>query len=93
MSEFSMQELIKGFINKNQQDRLYYERNIVHLWKCEMGEFIAKNTTSVEMQNGVLYVKMNSAALRFEMMGRKSLLIQQLNEKTKSNVLKDIFFI
>ena len=93
MSEFSMHELIKGFINKNQQDRLYYERNIVHIWKCEMGEFIAKNTTSVEMQNGVLYVKMNSAALRFEMMGRKSLLIQQLNEKTNTNILKDIILI
>ena len=88
-----MHELIKGFVNKYQQDRLYIERNIVHLWKSEMGEFIAKNTASVEIQHGILYVKMNSAALRFEMMNRKSLLIQQLNEKTKSNVLKDIIFI
>lgn len=90
--EYSMSDLIRNFLRRNEKDQLYHERRAVELWKSEMGSFIADNTKNVEMHKGVLYVKMINASLKFELMGRRSEMIRKLNDKMGVEVVKDILF-
>ncbi|MDL2296599.1 DUF721 domain-containing protein [Bacteroidales bacterium OttesenSCG-928-B11] len=92
MSEFKISELIEDFLRKNQKSNIYYEQVAVQLWKTEMGDSIFRYTKSVSMQNGVLYVSLLNASLKFEMMGRKSEIIKKINEKAGVPVVKDVIF-
>ena len=87
-----MQDLIKSFIEKNNKTMLYHEQNVIQLWQSEMGDFIVQHTKNVEFKQGILYVKLLNASLRFELMGRKSDIIAKLNQKTGIEIVKDILF-
>jgi Protein of unknown function (DUF721). len=87
-----MQDLIKSFIEKNNKTQLYHEQNVIQLWQSETGDFIMQHTKNVEFKQGILYVKLLNASLRFELMGRKSDIIAKLNQKTGIEIVKDILF-
>lgn len=42
------------------------------------------------IENGVLFLKTDSAALRSELFANRSQLMQKLNEKTGKNIIKDV---
>lgn len=92
MSEHRINDLINAFLDKSQKSNLYYERLAIQLWKTELGNFISRYTDTVTMKNGVLYVKLLNASLKFEMLGRKSEIITILNEKIGFPIVKDIIF-
>lgn len=91
--QFSMNDLIKSFLNKSGKEMLFHEKNILKLWNEEFDGIISKATKKIYMRNGVLYVSMDNASLRFELAGRKSEIIKKLNEKAGLEVVKDIIFM
>lgn len=91
-NEHSLQDLLNNFLSKNKKDVLYHECNIVNIWNETMGDLIVRYTDSISMQNGILYVRMLHAALRFELAGNKSELIRKLNDKAGVEVVKNIVF-
>ncbi len=90
MSQYNINELIQSFLSKNNKTTLFKERTVVEIWHHVMGDFIAKQTRSVSMKNGILYVSLTNASLRFELMGMRSALIDKLNEEVGLPVVKDI---
>jgi len=92
MNEHSMNDLIHNFLSKNQKEKLFNENKIVELWYKSMGNFIVQNTKSVKIKNGVLYVQIVNASLKFELMGRRTDIIKKLNEELGIEVVKDILF-
>lgn len=90
MSQYNINELIQSFLSKNNKTTQFKERTVVDLWHQVMGDFIAKHTRSVSMKNGILYVSLTNASLRFELMGMRSALIDKLNEEVGLPVVKDI---
>ena len=90
MSQYNINELIQSFLSKNNKTTLFKERTVVEIWHQVMGDFIAKQTRSVSMKNGILYVSLTNASLRFELMGMRSALIDKLNEEVGFPVVKDI---
>jgi hypothetical protein len=66
MSQYNINELIQSFLSKNNKTTQFKERTVVDLWHQVMGDFIAKHTRSVSMKNGILYVSLTNASLRFE---------------------------
>lgn len=90
MSQHHINELIQMFLSKNDKILLYKERIIVEQWQEMMGSFIANQTKSVYMKQGILYVHLKNAALRFELMGMRSEVIKELNKRVKMDVVKDI---
>jgi len=92
MNEHSMNDLIHNFLSKNKKETLFNEQKIVELWYKSMGNFIVSNTKSVKIKNGVLYVQIMNASLKFELMGRRTDIIKKLNEEMGIEVVKDILF-
>ena len=54
-----------------------------------MGEVVTRLTRSVEVKNGMLIVKVNSAALKTQLFENRFELIRKLNEYVGSPVLRD----
>lgn len=90
--EHSMKELIQNFVNRNGKQRLYGERVVVNRWAEYVGPLFAKYTRCTGIRNGILIVEVRNAALRFEIVAHKSLIIKKINENYPQPVVKDIWF-
>jgi hypothetical protein len=49
-------------------------------WKDIAGEFIAKHTIDLKIVKNILYIRMDNAACREELMYRRSELMQEVNK-------------
>ena len=81
---------IQLFFAKNGKTSLFLEQQAVELWSQAVGEFIAKQTTKIIAKQGVLYVTIPNAALRFELMGTRNQIISNINQKLGGEVIKGI---
>lgn len=90
MNEQPIGNFIQHFFAKNGKISMFLEQQAVELWAQTVGEFIAKQTTKITAKQGVLYVTIPNAALRFEIMGSRSQIICQLNQKLGGDVIKGI---
>ncbi|MBO4654484.1 MAG: DUF721 domain-containing protein [Bacteroidales bacterium] len=91
-NEQLLKDLLQQFINKSGRQRLYDERRVLSLWDEVVDPVVAQNTQCKDIQKGVLTVKVTNAALRFELLARKSEIIKQLNENLGVEVVKDVIF-
>ena len=55
-----------------------------------VGKEFASLIKDRRIENGVLFLKTDSAALRSELFANRSQLMQKLNEKTGKDVIKDV---
>ena len=81
---------IQHFFAQNGKISLFLEQQAVHLWSQTVGEYIAKQTTKVTAKQGILYVTIPNAALRFELMGNRSQIMAKLNEMIGAEAIKGI---
>ena len=62
---------------------------IEEVWPKVMGETVKRLTRSIEVRDGVLYVRVNSAALKTQLFENRFELIRKLNEAVGAPALKD----
>jgi len=68
----------------------YYAAAVVTHWENLMGPAVARRTQSIKIQNGVLIVKIESAALRQELSYGKDKIVQQINQKLGVRIIKSV---
>lgn len=83
-------ELIKEFYSSHKGAGYMDEMKAVTLWPKVVGPFIASHTIDLSIKNGVLYVRVDSDALRNELSYSLSLLVKNLNERVGKEVVQDI---
>jgi len=81
---------IQQFFAKNGKISLFLEQQAVELWPQIVGEFIAKQTTKISAKQGVLYVTIPNAALRFEVLNSRSQIINKMNQVIGGEVIKGL---
>ena len=81
---------IQLFFAKNGKISLFLEQQAIELWAQVVGEFVAKQTTKITAKQGVLYVTITNATLRFELLGNRNQIIANINQKLGGNVIKGI---
>jgi len=82
--------VIQDFLAKNGKLSLFLEQQAVDLWNQTVGDFIAQQTTKVSVKQGILYVTIPNAALRFEVMSSRSHIVSKINKKLGGEVIKGI---
>lgn len=92
-NEHNLNDLIFDFINKHGKQKMFAERNVMDKWPEYVGELCAKQSQCVSVKNSVLYVKVPNAALKFELSGRKSSIMERINADYAVAVIKDIVFL
>lgn len=87
----SIGAVLADFLRENGMEKPMLERRIVEQWPKLMGETVARLTRSVEVTDGVLYVRLNSAALRQQLFDIRFDLIKKMNEAVGcEGVIKDV---
>ncbi|MDA3907090.1 MAG: DUF721 domain-containing protein [Bacteroidales bacterium] len=73
--------------------RKYDEHRMKNEWENVVGQTIAKQTKSLIIDKEIIYVRLNSPALRQEMGYSKSSLIKSLNKAVGKELINDIVFL
>ena len=83
-------DLIKEFYELHKGAGYLDEQKAIQCWPKVVGLFIASHTIDLSIRNGVLYVRVDSDALRSELGYSKSLLMKNLNDMVGKEIVKEI---
>ena len=83
-------ELVKEFVELHRGSDYLDEMKAIALWPKVVGAFIASHTIDLSIKNHVLFVRVDSDALRNELNYSKSLLMKNLNEMVGKDVITEI---
>ncbi len=83
-------DLVKEFMELHKGAEYLDEQRVLQSWPQVVGPFIASHTIDLSIKNGVLFVRVDSDALRHELNYSKSLLMKNLNEVVGKEVIKEI---
>ena len=83
-------DLIKEFYEQHRGPEYLDEVKLINSWPKVVGPFIASHTIDLSIKNHVLFVRVDSDALRNELSYSKSLLIRNLNEVVGKEILREI---
>lgn len=86
----SIGEAFDYFMKVNGKEELMWEVKAEDAWNKVMGKFFEKYTDRVEVRQRVLYVKINSPAMRQELTFGKTKIIANINEEIKKDFLIDV---
>ena len=84
--------LIHQFLREEGLETPYNEFRIIESWPEVMGQGIAKLTSSLQIRDGVLYVRLRSSVLRQELMASRRQLARRLNDYVGAQVIENIIF-
>jgi predicted nucleic acid-binding Zn ribbon protein len=83
-------DLIKEFYELHKGPNYLEEHKVIQSWPQVVGPFIASHTIDLSIKNQVLFVRVDSDALRSELGYSKSLLIRNLNEVVGKEMVREI---
>jgi len=83
-------DLIKAFYEEHRGPEYLDEVKLIDMWPKVVGPFIASHTIDVSINNKVLFVRVDSDALRSELGYSKTLLLKNLNEVVGREVVSEM---
>ena len=89
-NERPLKAVIEEFLDSFHLRDKINEAKVIGAWKEVVGEMVAKNTSQLHIRNKVLFVKVNSAALRNELLFARSKIITALNKEAGTIVIEEI---
>lgn len=84
-----LSEALVGFLRESGLEQSVLEVQIADAWPQVMGDVVNRLTRSVEVKKGVLYVRVNSAALKTQLFENRFELVRKLNDAVGAQVIKD----
>jgi len=89
-NEILLKDAIEAFLKKNNLESKLNETKIITAWEIVTGKLISRHTTQLQVKGRVLYIKVDSAALREELTYQRSKLVKKLNKAAEIDVIDDI---
>ena len=85
----SLGEALVGFLREEGLEQPLFEVQAEEIWPQVMGETVTKLTRSVELKDGMLMVRVNSAALKVQLFENRFELVRKMNEALGVEAVKD----
>jgi predicted nucleic acid-binding Zn ribbon protein len=86
----TLKDVLDDMIQEMRIGTKLQEMHIRKYWNREMGIYITKNTKTMYFKDGVLYVYVNSAALKQELFLAREKIGKLLNEKIGSSLIREV---
>lgn len=83
-------DLLTSYLRESGLEKPLLERQVVEKWPELMGPMVARLTRSVELTNGVLKVRISSAALKAQLFENRRELVAKLNDVVGAHVIDDV---
>jgi predicted nucleic acid-binding Zn ribbon protein len=87
-----LKDVVLEILNKYRLQDHLEETRLVSEWEKVVGKLIASHTSGLYVKDGILFVKVDSAALRQELQYRKEKLMDLLNKNAGKALVKNIVF-
>lgn len=81
---------IEEFLESYRLNDKLNQAKVIQAWEKVVGEMVARNTSQLHIRKKVLFVKVNSAALRNELLYARQKLVQALNKEAGAEVIDEI---
>jgi hypothetical protein len=85
-------EAIKDYTKEMNLDGKLNEAGVINSWEEIVGKAISSRTSRMYIKDHVLHVHLNSSVVRNELVMLRQAIIEKLNGKAGSEVIKDIVF-
>ncbi|MFC0185348.1 Protein of unknown function [Pseudarcicella hirudinis] len=89
----SLKEAIDDLLNLYKLRGKYNETYIVAYWEKIMGKPIASRTSKIYVSEGKLFIQIDSAPLRSELLMAKNKIIQLINQEIGEEMIREVIFI
>ena len=83
-------QVLKDMVRELRMGTKLTQSEIKALWQRELGPVINRHTSELRFRNGVLTVKVNSAALRHELLFNRAQLAERLNKELSNGEIREI---
>jgi predicted nucleic acid-binding Zn ribbon protein len=88
-STLNIGQAIGLFLRESGLEKTVLETRVTALWPQVMGATVARLTRSVEVADGVLIVRISSAALKAQLFDCRFELVKKINEAVGGEVIHD----
>lgn len=85
----SITDALVEYLRESGLEQSVLDVQIEEIWPQVMGETISKLTRSIEVKDGMLIVRVNSAALKAQLFENRFELVRKLNEAVGAPAIKD----
>ncbi len=90
-SEFqSLGSAIRDYLKEEKIDGKIAEMEAVNSWESIIGRQIARATSSIYIKDGTLFIHLKSSIVRNELMMMRNDIMQAMNQRVGSRVVKAI---
>lgn len=90
MSEMSLGDAMKQFLEKSRLKGGMQALQIKDVWEDIMGKTIAKYTDKIEIMNHTLFITSSVAPLKNELLYQKEKIIERVNEALGERVIREV---
>lgn len=91
-NEHSIKDAIEALLKTYKLDDKMNEKKLISSWNEVMGKMIANHTTDLYIRNKQLFVSLDSAALKNELLLAKSKIVEMLNKAAGKEIINDVIF-
>lgn len=92
-NEVSISEAIRYFIKEHGMEERVLQSMAIDAWHDQMGDFMKKFTDQLFVKNQILYVQLNSPALKSELSYGKSKILNHINQFIGEDYIKEVKFL
>lgn len=85
----SLTDALVTYLRESGLEKPVLEVQAEEVWPQVMGDIVTKLTRSVELKEGVLYVRVNSAALKAQLFENRFELVTKMNDALGAKAIKD----
>ena len=89
----SLKDAIEQMLHVYKLRRKFDETTLITAWPEMMGNAIANRTTRIYIRERKLYIQLESAVIRNELMMMRSNIVEKLNERAGSSVIDEVILM
>ena len=86
----SLAEAIKDYVREMNMEGKLNEIGLINSWEEIVGRAISSRTSKIYIRDHVLYIHLNSSVVRNELLMLRQELMEKLNQKAGTEVIRDI---
>ncbi|PWT77011.1 MAG: DUF721 domain-containing protein [Bacteroidetes bacterium] len=90
MSEYSLGDAMKQFLNQSRLKGAIVALQIDEVWEKIMGKTIARYTDKIEIHGQTLYIQTSVAPLKQELLYKKDKITELVNEALGEKLIKEV---
>lgn len=86
----SLDDILQNFLRQEGLETPILQRRAIEVWEQVTGQVVARYTGEKFIKNQVLFVKINTPALRQDLSMMRTQLTRRINEAVGSSVITDV---